>query len=189
MRHPFHKKRESISLLLRGRTPEEISTIIGVNKNTIIAWRNEERRLNGTIFPSHRGSRKGMKFSIEKTYFKYTDDEILQLVRQNPGFGLNRFIKILYSTNDDESIRYRITMLLIDYKEESGEDLYSLLQDTSFDQFVSYRNYVRITGKRPKRPGSTSSRFGSNQSKFRVPPQNFNWDKITPASDRPPRKT
>ena len=116
---------------------------------------------------------------------KYSDEETITLANLNPGFGFRRFIDQLYpNTRKFSHYRYKFTMLFSDYMELSGVDLLGQLEDPSFDEFVPYDDYVRITGKKPKSSGGNWRRFGSNQAKFRVPPQNFDWGDITPESDR-----
>ena len=50
---------------------------------------------------------------------KYTDDELIQLVSLNPGFGLDRMIKQILPDSDADKrrdIRYDIIQLLAEYK-------------------------------------------------------------------------
>ena len=209
MRHPFHKERNAISLLLKGNSPTEVSEIIGIKKNTIISWRRNHKKIYGTEFPSHRGgSSRKSGYTVGKVYFKYTDDEIITLARLNPGVGVQSFVNYLYprkkKSTHGTGVRYRITMLLIEHKENTGEDLYELLQDPSFCQMVSANEYRKITGKSrvPRRQGRSNSRtskisvgFGKGtrevegERNIPLPPQGFNWGDIVPAEERAPRKT
>lgn len=188
------EKKEVIIQLLNGKTPIEISEITGINKNTIIWWRADYKKNQGTEFPRR-------KVTIEKTYFKYLDEEIIILARLNPGLGMQAFVNELYSRKRKSTlgkgVRYRITMLLMEHKEDTGEDLYGLLQDPSYSKMVTEEEYRRITGKArlPKYAGrGTGARVSIAQGGGRrwhipLPPQKFNWGQIKPASERGPRIT
>ena len=61
---------------------------------------------------------------------KYSDEEVLQLVKLNPGYGISRFIEQLYpNTHKKAELRFRFTMILDDFLRENGEDLYAELQN------------------------------------------------------------
>ncbi len=130
----------SIELLLEGKTIDEVSEETGVNRNTLMSWRQQKKNTEGIEFPSHqKGQVGGPQFGHEILQgFKYTDDEIIQLVRQNPGYGVQRFCKQLYpKTRKLAEIRFLVTMLLHDYLNETGEDLLDSLQDPSFSTLVT----------------------------------------------------
>ena len=198
------EKEDVIQLLLDGKTPGQVSEITGINKNTIIWWRTDHKRKHRTEFPKHhKGGRPGRKSpsAANKAGFKYSDQEIIILVRLNPGFGMQRFVNAIYPrkkrSTHGSRVRYRITMLLIDYKEETDEDLYSLLQDPSHSTPVSEKEFKEITGKRNV-PRGQGRNEGGRISKLRkmaptgthgktilLPPQEFNWGEIVEASKRP----
>ena len=85
---------------------------------------------------------------------KYTDEEIIELVRLNPGFGIIRMVSELYprkkskQTTHADRIASDIIFILQEHKEESGDDLFGLLQSTEFSTKVTEAEYLRITGKK-----------------------------------------
>ena len=84
---------------------------------------------------------------------KYTDDELIQLVSLNPGFGLDRMIKQILPDSDADKrrdIRYDIIQLLAEYKKEFGDDLYAEIQNPDYSTTVTEAEYLRITGKKYK---------------------------------------
>jgi len=196
---------EVIRLLLDGQTVDEISENSGINKNTIIYWRTNHKRKTGTEFPTHyrRGPQPGKM--VGKAVFKYSDEEIIILVRQNPGFGIQRLMNEIYPrkkrSTQGSGLRYRITMILQDHKEETGEDLYDLIQDPDFSTLVSENEWKKITGKTRvpqgagRNTGGRASKTSKSYGKGRIPkgswknillpPQEFNWGEIIPSSERP----
>ena len=129
----------------------------------------------------------------------YTDDEIINLARNNRGYGMQRFCKILYpKTKKLSEKRYHLTMLFSDLKESTGEDLLDILEDPDNAELVSATEYKRITGEKylPRgfgrgtggRPSKTSKRYGKGRKKvgdhknIPLPPQEFNWNYSKPVS-------
>lgn len=195
------EREDVIQLLLDGKTPEQVSEITGINKNTIIWWRTDHKRQTGITFPSHRkgwaggdGPRIGKEL-LQK--FLYTDEEIIELIRINPGFGIDRFVKIIYPRKKSVSkMRYLITMLLNDHCSDTGEDLYELLQSPEYSTLVSESEYLRITGAH-NIPKGHGRRGGRNRGGGRInrnvkhkgtmiplPPQEFNWGEISDYEER-----
>jgi len=125
---------------------------------------------------------------------KYSDEEVLQLVKLNPGYGISRFIKQLYpNTHKKAELRFRFTMILDDYRKESGEDLYELIQDPSFSTWVTEAEYREVTGAKYLPPGygrSTGvkrkkiSDGGGTHKYIQLPPQEFNWGSIDGPENR-----
>lgn len=129
---------------------------------------------------------------------KYTAEEIIELARLNPGFGLLRMLPELYPTqkgkqvNNRERITNDIILILQEHKEESGEDLFDLLQSTEFSTTVTEAEYLKRTGRKylPKGRGrGTGSRLsrsqgGGHHTFIELPPQEFNWGEIVPESER-----
>lgn len=130
---------------------------------------------------------------------KYTDDEIIQLVRQNPGYGLLRMVSELYPRKNSRQTRNKnrivddIMFILNEHNEETGEDLFELIQSTEFSTKVTEAEYLKRTGKRylPKGAGRTTGKRkkrsdgGGYQNFLSLPPQRFNWGEIEPAESRP----
>ena len=87
-KYPDEVKAKSIDLLLEGKNIDEVSEATGVNRNTLMSWRQQKKNAEGTEFPNHKKERvEGSGFG--KTIlqgFLYTDDEVISLARQNPGF-------------------------------------------------------------------------------------------------------
>ena len=114
---------------------------------------------------------------------------------------MQRFVNEVYprrkkSTHGTE-LRYRITMILQDHKEDTGEDLYDLLQSPDFSRLVTENEYREITGENiPKghgRRGSSSGQKAMRDTKQKMtmiplPPQEFNWGEIRPSTERPRHK-
>ena len=189
----------SIELLLEGKTIDEVSEETGISRNTIISWRQSEKKQRGVEFPTHYSGRKGINKFVTRA--RYSDDEIISLARQNPGFGVARFCKQLYPrTKKLSEVRFRITMFLQDYCSDTGEDLFDLLQDPSFSQMVSADEYRKITGRSrlPQGHGRSTSRsskisegFGKGtrmvgaERNIPLPPQEFNWGEIDDSENRP----
>jgi len=175
-----------IDLIREGSTITEISKITKIHNKKIREIRDEEIR-DGNLLPD-------FKKGISRTQ-KYDDEEIIDLVYLNPGFGFFRFIEQLGITEN-------FTMeLFLDYKEftssgplEGGaitnnpEDLLEVLQDPSFNKKMTWHEYKIMTGENKipnkyKIYGGGNGRRGSEEpDKHRfvsVPPQNFNWGNIT----------
>jgi len=131
---------------------------------------------------------------------KYTEEEIIQLVRQNPGYGLLRMISELYPKKDGRQSDNRsrvaqdILIILQDHEEQTGEKLYDLIQSNEFSTVVTEAEYREITGVKYLPPGygratgrrrTKVSAGGSPQGFIPLPPQEFNWGEIEPAESRP----
>ena len=196
-------KAKSIELLLEGKEVDEVSEATGVNRNTLMSWRQQKKNAEGVEFPSHhKGRVEGPHFGKEILQgFFYTDDEVIALARQNPGFGVLRFCKQLYPKRRDFSeVRFLITMLLHEHLEDTGEDLLDSLQDPSFSTLVTENEYKKITGKSrvPQghgratggRSSKASKKFGTGRRgigenrEIPLPPQEFFWGDIPNSEGR-----
>ena len=126
---------------------------------------------------------------------KYTGEEVIALARLNPGFGIRRMATQLYPSREPNEVASKITLILKEHEEETGERLFEDLQSTEFSQMVTENEYLRITGKNI--PRGHGRRAGRNRGGQRVnrdakhkmtmiplPPQEFNWGDITPESER-----
>jgi transposase-like protein len=166
-----------IDWIREGNTISEISKLSGVNHAKIRSIREEEVR-NGNHLPEFV---KGIS-RIQK----YSDEELIELVYLNPGYGLNRFVQLLGITKNF------IFELSMDYKEFTNgeEDLIALLQDESYGQMISRSEYYEITGKTRAPRGMGAGTGGRTSKPDRVetrgrllkdvylPPQNFEWGAI-----------
>ena len=58
----------------------------------------------------------------------YSDEELIQLVNLNPGFGIDRLLKKIYPNIQKKlpERRFYLVKLLNHNKEEYGEDLYEI---------------------------------------------------------------
>jgi transposase-like protein len=181
------QKQQMIDLLREGgRTCQGISEITGVPTQTLRNWRHREVE-EGNDLPE-----------FERVYLdppvntKYSDEELIELIILNPGFGLERMLRVLYPKSKSvRNQRFRVTMLLNDYKDFTGEDLYEFIQDPSFSRWVSEHEYKEITGNSrvPKgsgratggRPSKVSESYGAgtknvgDHRNIPLPPQKFNW--------------
>lgn len=176
-----------IDLIREGNTISQISKISGVNKNKIKQIREEEIR-NGNPLPDFV---KGISRNQ-----KYSDEEVIELVYLNPGYGLKRFTKLL-------SISQNFLFdLSLDFKDftEGKEDLIAILQDESYGKMVSRHEYFEITGNNVAPRGSGSSTGGRTSKPERLgpkgrilkdvflPPQNFEWGSVKPRAWEDQRK-
>ena len=130
---------------------------------------------------------------------KYSDEEVIELAELNPGFGLRRFVKVLYpKTKSPRDYEYDFTILFDEWKDFSGIDLLNHLEDKKYSKLVNGDEYLKITGKKylPSGYGRSSSRTSSTERKgkpglgVKVPlkPQIFNWGDIIKESDRKYKK-
>ena len=180
-------KQRMIDLLREGHTSFEISRILGVKVGTLRAWRRREID-KGNNLPMFEKA----PIPPPPVNTKYSDEEIIELIVLNPGFGLDRMVKILYpKAKNIGEIRFRITELLNEFKEFTGEDLYGLIQSPDFSTLVTESEYMEITGQSrvPRghgratggRPSKTSDTYGKGVRKIKqnrdipLPPQTFNW--------------
>jgi hypothetical protein len=123
---------------------------------------------------------------------KYSDNEIIELICLNPGYGIDRFVNKIYPKRRSlEQSRYELTMIMNDYLNNTGEDLFSELQDPEYIKWVTHHDFLKITGKNiPKgfgRKGRSLGKSGNKKSKASLvplPPQEFNWGQIIPLNER-----
>ena len=184
-------KTRAIALLLDGMPPYGVSKELDIPENTVIYWRTQHKKEHGTEFPSHRGGNSVKEESYEhfkNQSFKYTDEEIFALVRLNRGYGIDNFVKKTYPSKKNQTkLKYRFIQMFSDWKKESGEDLYEVIQDPDFVEMVTEYEYRRITGRKqvPKgfgratggRVNNKTRRIRGGASQIRVPlqPQIFHW--------------
>ena len=130
---------------------------------------------------------------------KYSDEEVIELAELNPGFGLRRFVKVLYpKAKSPRDYEYDFTMLFDDWKDFSGIDLLNHLEDKKYSKMVNGDEYLKITGEKylPSGYGRSSSRISSTERKgtpgsgVKVPlkPQIFNWGNLIKESERKYKK-
>ena len=134
---------------------------------------------------------------------KYTDDELIQLISLNPGFGLDRMIKQILPDSDADKrrdIRYDIIQLLAEYKKEFEDDLYAEIQNPDYIQYVTENEYKEITGEKylPRYLGRSTSGTsklsdgfgkghntrGDAMANIPLPPQTFEWGDISKPHER-----
>ena len=63
-------------------------------------------------------------------------DKVITLAKLNPGYGFSRFVKMVSPKENKQ----RIFDILEVHKQETGEDLYSILQDNTYSKNVSLPN-------------------------------------------------
>ena len=133
---------------------------------------------------------------------RYTSNEIINIVKSNRGYGLDRLIKKIYfehgSNKSQKQSKYFFDALTIlnDYKDETKEDLYSWIEDPEMTKMVTREIYFKVTGNKRVPSGYGRSQGGrtskprmkgkSGESFFDVPmpAQNFDWGDIIPIWDR-----
>ena len=151
----------------------EIETQTGVNRRKIREIHNEERK-DGNPLPDL------VKGTAVRS--KYSDEELIELAYQNPGYGFKRFVSFL-SISEKHCLQ-----LFFEFKNFTNEeeDLYQYLQDESYGTMVTRKDFQKITGKKysPKGSGlaltkASGNRKGVNSKHIFLPPQIFNWGEIT----------
>ena len=133
---------------------------------------------------------------------RYSLQEIVILVRSNPGYGLHRLVKMIYFPNGTDksqrqSVRYADALeCLTIHRQKTGEDLYDLIQSPDYSTLVTENEYREITGLNIPRGhgrGGGRTRKGGRRidrdvrhkmTMIPLPPQDFNWAEITPLWDR-----
>ena len=148
----------------------------------------KEKFLDPDVYPPEEGN---------TTYFskKFSDEEIIELAELNPGFGLKRFVKILYpKAKSSRTYEYEFTMLFSDFKDAFGVDILNHLEDKRYSKLVTGDEYLKITGKKYLPSGyrrstsriSSIERKGSPGEGVKIPlkPQKFVWGDITPENER-----
>ena len=110
----------------------------------------------------------------------YSDEELIQLVNLNPGFGIDRLLKKIYPNIQKKlpERRFYLVKLLNHNKEEYGEDLYEIIQSTDYSKMVNYNEYKEITGKKNLPKGSRRS------PNITLHPQDFEWGEVIPLEER-----
>jgi len=149
-----------IDLIREGNTLAEISEKTGVKTNNIKKIRDDEIREGNPLPP--------FKVGISRKQ-KYSDEEVIDLVYQNPGYGLNRFaIKLGIS-------KKFLMELSLDFKEftEGNEDLISILQDEKYGRMISDLEFMKLAGI--INPDTPSRGLSKN---IYLPPQEFIWGDI-----------
>ena len=143
-----------IDLIREGNTISEISRVSGVNKRKIKEIRDEEVRTGNPLPEFIKGVSRAQK---------YSDEEIIELVYLNPGYGLKRFIDLL-------GISKNFFDLSLDFKDftEGKENLVAILQDESYGKMVSRKEYFEITGNNVAPKGSGTSTGGRTPKPKRV---------------------
>ena len=159
-----------IDFFREGLTIGEICKKTGLNRRKIKQIHAEET-LAGNHIPDLK---KGF---ARRT--KYSDEDMIELVILNQGYGFNRFCKFL---GVSEKFLFD---LLADFKEFFGDDLYQHLQDTTNHTLVSEADYKAITGNKylpsgyGRGTGPRPKRENRTQKKIYLPPQEFIWGEIS----------
>ncbi len=165
-----------IDLIREGYPIGQISELTGVNNNRIRKLHTEEIREGNPLPDIKRGISRRQK---------YSDEDVIELAYQNPGYGLKRFIEKL---GISETFALN---LFLEYKEWTNgeEDLIALLQDSTHGQMITRQDYFKITGDTsvPKGAGISNSRKSKLDRKGErggflrdvfLPPQDFNWGNV-----------
>ena len=171
--HSVEQINDVIDLICEEVWIGEIETQTGVNRRKIREIHNEERK-DGNPLPDL------VKGTAVRS--KYSDEELIELAYQNPGYGFKRFVSFL-SISEKHCLQ-----LFFEFKNFTNEeeDLYQYLQDESYGTMVTRKDFQKITGKKysPKGSGlaltkASGNRKGVNSKHIFLPPQIFNWGEIT----------
>ena len=165
-----------IDLIREGYPIGQISELTGVNNNRIRKLHAEEIREGNPLPELKRGISRRQK---------YSDEDIIELAYQNPGYGLKR---IMDKLGISETFALN---LFLEYKEWTNgeEDLIGHLQDASYGQMITAQEYFKMTGETsvPKGAGRSTSRKSKLEMKGKrggllkevfLPPQEFNWGNV-----------
>lgn len=126
----------------------------------------------------------------------YSDDELVQLMFLNPGFGFRRFMKeVSGKTDTDRSLRRLLDIIEI-VKETKGVDLYAHLQNPDLMETVPVIDWYEHSGTSysPKGQGRSTGQGSSRRQmtdrrkagarnvgrRIKVSLLEFNWGNITP---------
>ena len=125
----------------------------------------------------------------------YSDDEIIQLMFLNPGFGFLHFMKEV-SRTDTDKLGQRLLDIIEIVKETKGVDLFAHLQNPDLMQNVPVIDWYEHSGttNSPKGQGRSTGQGSSRRQmtdrrkagarnvgrKIKVSLLEFNWGNITP---------
>ena len=135
--------------------------------------------------------RKGAKFCSDcrsGLNFKWLPVEIVYLASINQGYGFRRFVTALYGLGSGEgnsTQHHRVLQALMDFKEQTNNDFYDLLQSPEVGmETIQYReqrerrgvhSIPRYQGQR----GRQGTRHENRTAKIKVPKEmEFNWGKF-----------
>ena len=108
---------------------------------------------------------------------KWKDLEVIYLASINRGFGFKNFVNTIYSGGWDRN-RTKILGILLDFKEETGNDYYAHLQDPAvLDEMTALEYRKRFSKTRV--PKGQSSKIGSKKAHQNIVRTDknlrFNW--------------
>ena len=156
-----------IDYIREGYTLGEIEKKCGVGRGRVKKIHAEEIA-SGNLLPD-------IKLGIARRT-KYSDEELIELAFQNPGYGFNRFCQKLKISKE-----YCFD-LFIEFKKFIGDDPFQTLQSTGNHELVKAADYLRITGKKYLPPGfghgNGNKVKGENRNMHKavpLPPQDFFW--------------
>jgi len=125
----------------------------------------------------------------------YSDDELIQLMFLNPGFGFLHFMKEV-SRTDTDKLGQRLLDIIEIVKETKGVDLFAHLQNPDSMQNVPVIDWYEHSGTphSPKGQGRSTGQGSSRRQmtdrrkagarnvgrKIKVSLLEFNWGNITP---------
>ena len=82
---------------------------------------------------------------------KWKDNEVIYLASINAGYGFKKFVGKIYRGAGARRREFRLLGIFNDFKEETGVDLYEILQDPSKMGKVSSKRLYRATRAYPDR--------------------------------------
>ena len=118
---------------------------------------------------------------------KWTDVEIIYLASINPGYGFRKFCSKLHpSSGTSDKFQMRILDALQQFKKDTGNDFYALIQDPSLMETLNFNQYVERYGiyHVPAHQGRKGSKArtgtGVSTAKVRTAKHlRFNWGRFT----------
>ena len=118
---------------------------------------------------------------------KWTDIEIIYLASINPGYGFRKFCLKLYPGGSVSSkFQMRILDALQQFRKDTGNDFYALIQEPSlmetlrFDQYVERYGIYSVPAHQGRKGTKARTGTGTSTAKVRTAKNLiFNWGRFT----------
>jgi hypothetical protein len=179
--YTIEQRNDVIDLIREGNTMAEISRQTGVSSSKIKQWREDEVR-NGNPLPNFMISRPyaGLGSAVRQ---KYSDEEILDLIFLNRGYGSTDFVNFLGITSS----------LFLDicgtWKEITNQDLFQHLNEVDHFTLDEYRRlYDTAPSSYPVIRKIVKEDGSINEIPVFPPPhkKEFSWGDVVPNNENNP---
>ena len=151
------------------------------NKNSTPPRLSKRKCLTcGATYMGRRGQKYCTLQCTPAHAIKWKDNEVIYLASINAGYGFKRFVGKLYRSGDLTRQQFRFFGLFDEIKEETGVDLYGILQDPSKMGKVTSKRLYRTTRAYPDRTEEfawaiTASAREHGRKRKTDKHLNFNW--------------